>query len=212
MAKVERLLGVMTRREGVAQAAADEAALEAPPSPPPEPVIKTLSPLRSRRSAAAAQQLTKKGPTKATAGASPRRKSKLRAKDNSTRQQQKLVLPDEEPTTQPPFEPVQEAARSDAEAVNNVPAELSAALAVWQQFEGQAKPLVVGRAQSDNMVQLLSSQAEGKQPEQVVTEVRCVSAMLDNTTTVLHKHKPRPCQVCLAFQGCTMYQKPHAQP
>lgn len=54
---------------------------------------------------------------------------------------------------------------------DGTPAELSAAMAAWQQFEEQAKALLVGRKQADNMVQLLLSQVEGKQPEQVTMEV-----------------------------------------
>lgn len=56
-------------------------------------------------------------------------------------------------------------------ADDGTPAELSAAIAAWQQFEEQAKALLVGRKQADNMVQLLLSQVEGKQPEQVTMEV-----------------------------------------
>ena len=56
---------------------------------------------------------------------------------------------------------------------DSAPAELSAAVTAWQQFEEQAKALVVGRAQPDNMAQLLSSQVEGKQPAQVTMEVWC---------------------------------------
>ena len=54
---------------------------------------------------------------------------------------------------------------------DGTPAELSAAIAAWQQFEEQAKALLVGRTQADNMVQLLLSQVEGKQPEHVTMEV-----------------------------------------
>ncbi len=54
---------------------------------------------------------------------------------------------------------------------DGTPAELSVAMAAWQQFEEQAKALLVGRKQADNMVQLLLSQVEGKQPEQVTMEV-----------------------------------------
>jgi len=56
-------------------------------------------------------------------------------------------------------------------ADDGTPAELSAAIAAWQQFEEQAKALLVGRKQADNMVQFLLSQVEGKQPEQVTMEV-----------------------------------------
>ncbi len=56
-------------------------------------------------------------------------------------------------------------------ADDGTPAELSAAIAAWQQFEEQAKALLVGRKQADNMVQLLLSQVEGKQPEKVTMEV-----------------------------------------
>lgn len=56
---------------------------------------------------------------------------------------------------------------------DSAPAELSAAIAAWQQFEEQAKALLMGRAQPDNMAQLLSSQVEGKQQAQVTMEVWC---------------------------------------
>lgn len=59
-------------------------------------------------------------------------------------------------------------------ADDGIPAELSAAIAAWQQYEEQAKALVVGRKQADNMVQLLVSQVEGKRLEQVTMEV-CVT-------------------------------------
>ena len=156
----------MSYRAGIAQAAADEAAMMAPPSPPPEPAVNTSTPSRSRRTAAPAPKLVRPTPKKAAAGASPRRKSKSSAGG----QQQKLVLPDADPSLQPPAEPAVTEMLAP-EVVHDTPAELSAAIAAWQQFDEQAKNLLVGRGQSDNMVQLLSSQVEGKQPDQVVMEV-----------------------------------------
>lgn len=154
----------LSYRAGIAQAAADEAAMMAPPSPPPEPAANTPTPSRSRRTAAPAPKPVGPTPKKAAVGVSARRKSKSDAGG------QKLVLPDADSSLQPPAEP----AVTDTpapEAIDDTPAELSAAIAAWQQFDEQAKNWVVGRAQSDNMVQLLSSQVEGKQPDQVVMEV-----------------------------------------
>ena len=142
----------------------------APPSPPPEPAAKSPSPSRTRRTAPPAQQPAKKTPKKVAAGSSPTRKSKAAKGSN----EQKLVLPDNEPSQQPAAEsqPALAAlAASTSEAVDDMPAQLSAALLVWQQFAEQAQPLILGRAQPDNMVQLMSSQVEGKQAEQVMLEV-----------------------------------------
>lgn len=162
---------LVSYRAGVAQAAADEAAMLAPPSPPPEPAANTPPPPRSKRTGAAAPKPLKPAPKKAAAGASPKLKSKpVAASGSSDTKQQKLVLPDADPSPQP----AAEAGISDAlpgETVDDTPAELSAAIAAWEQFDEQAKGLLVGRAQADNMVQLLSSQVEGKRPEQVIMEV-----------------------------------------
>lgn len=157
-------------RERVAQAAADEAALLAPPLPPPEPAAKSPSPSRTRRTAAPAQPPAKKTPKKTAAGSSPTRKSKAAKGSN----EQKLVLPDNGPSQQPPAESqplLTASAASASETVDDIPAQLSAALLVWQHFAEQAQPLILGRAQPDNMVQLMSSQVEGKQAEQVMLEV-----------------------------------------
>lgn len=167
-------------RAGVAQAAADEAAMMAPPSPPPEPAANALSPSRSRRPAASPAKPVKQPSKKAAAVVSPRRRSKPSAGG----QQQKLVLPDKaDPSLQPPAGPgvtdtpgaTDASGVTDApapEANDDIPATLSAAIAAWQQFHEQAKGLLLGRAQSDNMVQLLSSEVEGKHPDQVVMEVK----------------------------------------
>ena len=73
---------------------------------------------------------------------------------------------------------------ADKEAGDDIPAELSTQLTACQQFEEQAKALLVGRAQPDNMVQLLSSQVEGKQPEQVTLEVRNYLNHVASATTI----------------------------
>lgn len=156
----------LLHRAGIAQAAADEAAMMAPPSPPPEPAATTSTPSRSRRTASPAPKPARSMPKKAAAGTSPRRKSKSSAGG----QQQKLVLPDADPSLQPPTEPgVTEIPAP--EVVDDIPAELSAAIAAWQQFDEHAKDLLVGKVQSDNMVQLLSIQIEDKQADQVIMEV-----------------------------------------
>lgn len=143
----------------------------APPSPPPESATNPLSPSRSRRPAAPAAKPVKQ-PKKAATGASP----KQRSKPSAGGQQQKLVLPDADPSIHPPAEPgvTDPPGATDTpapEVVDDTPATLSAATAAWQQFHEQAKGLLIGRAQSDNMVQLLSSNVEGKHPDQVVMEV-----------------------------------------
>ena len=156
----------LSYRAGIAQAAADEAAMMAPPSPPPEPAANTSTPSRSRRTAAPASKPVRSAPKKAASGASPRRKSK----PSAGRQQQNLVLPDADPSLQPPTEPgVTESPAP--EVLDDTPAELSAAIAAWQQFDEHAKDLLVGKVQSDNMVQLLSNQVEDKQADQVIVEV-----------------------------------------
>ena len=157
----------LSYRADIAQAAADEAAMMAPPSPPPEPAANTSPPSRYRRTAVAAPKPVRSSSKKAAAGVSPRRKSKSSAGG----QQQKLVLPDAEPSIQAPAEPGVTDTPAP-EVVDTTPAELSAAIATWQQFDEHAKGLLVGKVQSDNMVQLLSSQVEDKQPDQVIMEVK----------------------------------------
>ena len=176
-------------RAGIAQAAADEAAMMEPPSPPPEPAANTSTPSRSRRTAAAASKRVRATPKKAAAGVSPRQKSKLCAGG----QQEKLVLPDADPSLQPPVEPGVTDTPAP-EVVDNTPAELSAAIAAWQQFDEHAKDLLVGKVQSDNMVQLLSSQVEDKQPDQVVMEV--------NFSILLHNFGSRDTDYCTLSVGC----------
>ena len=181
-------------REGAAQAAADEAALAAP-SPPPEPTTNASSPSCSRRTAPSAQQAAKKATKKApAANASPRRKSK----SATVSSKEHVVLSDAGPSLQPAAEVGSVLVGSDAtdaaapEAANDIPAELSEALAAWQEFEVQAKGLILGRPQQDNMVQLLSSQVEGKQAEQVTMEVslhlHLTSGLLFCATTVAARH------------------------
>ncbi len=166
-------------REGVAQAAAEEAALLKPPSPPPEPVTASArSPQRSRRAPAPAQQTARKTPKKSTDAALPKRKSEAAA-PAAGQQQQKLAskgaadAPGAVDGNVSGGDGAVDAASATAGNTTDdgTPAELSAAIAAWQQFEEQAKALLVGRKQADNMVQLLLSQVEGKQPEQVTMEV-----------------------------------------
>lgn len=182
---------LLSCRAGVAQAAADEAAMLAPPSPPPEPATNALAPPRGRRTGAAAPKPPKPSPKKVAAASSPRRsKSKpVASGSTSDTKQQKLVLPDADPS---PLEPGVSDPGVPAADVDDTPAELSTAIAVWQQFDEEAKGLLVGRAQADNMVQLLTSQVENKQPEQVIMEVdlwprlhRCVSR--DNDTCCIFR-------------------------
>ena len=165
-------LFIMSSREGVAQAAADEAAMLAPPSPPPEPAANTPNPSRSRRTPAPAEKPVKPTSKKAAAGVAPRRKSKPAAVGSRpSSQQQTLLLPDVDPSPEPAAEPGFSEAPAP-EAVEDAPAELCTAIAAWQQFDEQAKGLLVGRPLSDNMVQLLLSQVKGKQPDQVIVEVQ----------------------------------------
>lgn len=143
----------------------------APPSPPPEPAVNTPPPPRSRRTGAAAPKPLKPSPKKVAAGASPRRRSKpVAARGSSDAKPQMLVVSHAASGPQP----AAESGMSDAppaETGDDTPADLSAAITAWQQFDAQAEGLLVGRAQADNMVQLLSSQVESKQPEQVIMEV-----------------------------------------
>ena len=138
------------------------------------------SPQRSRRAPPPAQQAVRKTPKKSTDTALPKRKSKAAAP--AGQQQQKLAskgAADAAPgasavdgNVSSGGGDVDAASATAGNATDDgTPAELSAAIAAWQQFEEQAKALLVGRKQADNMVQLLLSQVEGKQPEQVTMEV-----------------------------------------
>ena len=140
------------------------------------------SPQRSRRAPPPAQQAARKTPKKSTDTALPKRKSKAAA-PAAGQQQQKLALKgaaDAAPGASVVDGNVGDGGGDDADAASatagnttddGTPAELSAAIAAWQQFEEQAKALLVGSRQADNMVQLLLSQVDGKQPEQVAMEV-----------------------------------------
>ena len=55
-----------------------------------------------------------------------------------------------------------------------LPAELTQGLAAWQQFQDQAKPLLLGRAQED----LLQAQTAGKEAEKLLMEVCCSRQLL----------------------------------
>ena len=149
--------------------------------PPAEPVTASArSPQRSRRTPAPAQQATRKTPKKSTDTALPKRKSKAAA-PAAGQQQQKLASKGAADAASGAVDGNVsgggggggDAASATASNTTDdgTPAELSAAIAAWQQFEEQAKALLVGRKQADNMVQLLLSQVEGKRPEQVTIEV-----------------------------------------
>ena len=170
-------------RAELAQAAADGAALLAPPSPPPEPATSPgRSPVRSRRGPSAAKA-AKKAPQKPqgpAASPSPRRRSKTvvaaTAATAAAEQPNQMLAQQDSAQAAVASQadapaPAPAAAGEDATASDGIPAELSAAVSAWQQFEQQAKGLLVGRTQPDSAMQLLQSFVEGKKPEQVTLEV-----------------------------------------
>lgn len=133
-----------------AQAAKELAALNPPDTPPAEALAGIKRSPRPNKAAPPKAPKAKPGQKP-----SPRRRGMTAAADHTAAGSLSAV-------DMPLGEAIQE---------EELPDELTTSLAAWQQFQGDAKAMLLGKPQADNMVHFLQSQVEGKEPDRVTMEV-----------------------------------------
>lgn len=82
-----------------------------------------------------------------------------------------------------------------------LPDELTASLAAWQEFQAETTAMLLGKPQADNMVHLLQSQVEGKEPDRVTMQVRAFMHTLLTTSTHWHLSTQQPCKLCCVISA-----------
>ena len=149
-------LAAVAAREMEAQAAKELAALNPPDTPPHESLANIKRSPRPNKTA------PPKAPPKKKPGqaSSPRRKGMTAAPDHAAAEDDAIDMP------------MGEAVHED-----ELPDELIASLAAWQQFQSESA-MLLGRPQADNMVHLLQSQVEGKEENRVTMEVQRLQSVL----------------------------------
>lgn len=145
-------------REGVAQAAKDYLAAHPPTIPPPEVAT-------SKRTPRSNQAAVPKAPAKQPGQAPSPRRKKLTAAAN-------IATGASSGSADPAVPADSELGKTAGE--EQLPEELTKGLAAWQQFQEEAKALLLGRPQQDNAVHLLQPQADGKEAEKLLLEVQCL--------------------------------------